>query len=114
MKKNNKNYSDYRDILKVIAKEALSLNTVKIYYPKTENSKAGWREIEPYSLSTDTGYEGEHLIYGKDRISAGHILNAYTAGSNDNHCDSFILGKIIDAKPTRKRFAPRNNWKVEF
>lgn len=115
MKTNNPSgYSSFKDILEVIAKAALELKTIKIYYPETEHSKAGWREIEPYSLATDIGYEGEHLIYNQDRIAPGHILNAYSVKSNDNHCDSFILGKIKDAKPTGKKFAPRNNWKVEF
>ncbi|MBM4177464.1 hypothetical protein FJ208_01545, partial [Candidatus Gribaldobacteria bacterium] len=87
---------------------------ILIYYPKTENTKEGWREIEPYSLATDIGKQGEHLVYGKDLISPGHILNGYTIGSKDNHCDSFILGKISQVKLTQKRFAPRNNWQVEF
>jgi len=105
---------DYLKILRIIAEAAKNLKTVKIYYPKTENSKEGWREIEPYSLTTDIGEEGEHLIYGQDRLSPGHILNAYTVRSQDDHCDSFIVGKIKMAKPSNRNFVPRNGWKVEF
>ena len=107
-------YVDYRKIIDIIAKAASNHQTVKIYYPKTDNSKAGWREVEPYSLTTDTGDEGEHLIYGEDRISPGHIFNAYTIKSLDDHCDSFIIGKIKSAKPTKNKFLARNSWKIEF
>jgi hypothetical protein len=107
-------YADYREILKIIAKAAGNSETVKIYYPKTENSAAGFREVEPYSLTTDIGKDGEHLVYGQDRLSPGHIFNAYTSGSHDDHCDSFIIGKIKTARLTGKKFKPRNNWKIEF
>jgi len=107
-------YTDYLEILKIIAKAARNLKTVEIYYPKTENTPEGWREVEPYSLTTDVGSEGEHLIYEKDRLSPGHIFNGYTVGSKDNHCDSFIIGKIKSARATGRKFTPRNNWKVEF
>jgi hypothetical protein len=107
-------YTDYREILKTIASAAKKSETVEIYYPKTETSPEGWREVEPYSLTTDIGEEGEHLIYGQDRLSPGHIFNGYTVLSNDKHCDSFIVGKIKAAKPTGKKFKPRDNWKVEF
>lgn len=105
-------YMDFREILRIIAEAARKLETVEIYYPKTENAPEGWREVEPYSLTTDIGEEGEHLIYGEDRLSPGHIFNAYTVGSEDNHCDSFIIGKIKGAKFTGKKFIPR--WSVEF
>ncbi len=105
---------DFRKILEIIAKSARKLETVEIYYPKTEKSPEGWREVEPYSLSTDIGEEGEHLIYGEDRLSPGHIFNAYTVGRKDDHCGSFIVGKIKSVRPTGRRFNPRNNWKVEF
>lgn len=104
----------YEDVLKVIANAAKRGETVKIYYPKTENAKASWREVEPYSLTLDPGPQTEHLVYGQDRISPGHIFNGYTINSNDDHCDSFIIGKIKDAKYTNKKFNPRNNWKIEF
>lgn len=107
---------DYQKILKIIAKAGREGETVEIYYPKTENSPKGWREVEPYSLTTDIGEEGEHLIYGKDRLSPGHIFNGYTVGkgSKRNYCHSFIIGKIKSAKFTGNKFFPRNNWKVEF
>lgn len=107
-------FQDYKDILRIIAKAARKSETVKIYYPKTENSAEGWREVEPYSLTTDIGANGEHLIYGLDRLSPGHIFNAYTVSSKDDHCGSFIIGKIKRAKSTGKKFKPRNKWKVEF
>jgi len=62
-------YIDFREILRIIAEAARKLETVEIYYPKTENTPEGWREVEPYSLTTDIGEEGEHLIYGEDRLS---------------------------------------------
>lgn len=105
---------DFRKILAIIYKAARNHKTVEIYYPKTENSQGGWREIEPYSLSTDIGKQGEHLVYGEDLLSPGHILNAYTTNTKDNHCDSFIISKIKAARTTGKKFKPRNNWKVEF
>jgi hypothetical protein len=105
---------DFREILGIIAEAARKLETVEIYYPKTERTPEGWREVEPYSLTTDVGEEGEHLIYGKDRLSPGHIFNGYTVNSNDEHCGSFIVGKIKAARLAGKKFVPRNNWKVEF
>ena len=107
-------YTDYSEIVKIIAGAAKNRKTVRIYYPKTENARSGWREIEPYGFATDAGEEGEHLIYEKERILPGHILNAYTVKSNDDHCDSFIVGKIKSAKETKKTYKPRNGWTVEF
>lgn len=107
-------YTDYREILKVIGKTAQKSETIEIYYPKTEKSPAGWREVEPYSLTTDIGLEGEHLIYGEDRLSPGHIFNGFGVKSRSNHCRSFIIGKIKAARPTGRKFKPRNNWKIEF
>jgi len=105
---------DFRKILEIIAEAARKNETVEIYYPATQNTPKGWREVEPYSLTNDVGEEGENLIYREDRLSPGHIFNAYTIGSNDNHCDSFIIGKIKKARFTGKKFNPRNNWKIEF
>ncbi len=105
-------YTDFREILRIIAKAGKKTETVRIYYPKTENTPKGWREVEPYSLATDIGPEGEHLIYGQDRLSPGHIFNGYTIGSSNDHCDSFIIGKIKVAKLTNKKFKPK--WSVEF
>lgn len=104
--------ADFPRILKVIGEAARSKKTISIYYPKTENNKKGWREIEPYSFATDIGKDGEHVFYGKEIITPGHIFNAYTVGSNDDHCDSFILGKIEKIKTTNNSFIPR--WKVEI
>ena len=109
-----KKYMDFKDIVKIIAESAKKTETVKIFYPKTENTREGWREVEPYSFSTDIGQEGEHLVYGQDRLSPGHIFNAYTSDSKDDHCDSFIIGKIKSAKPTKNKFLARNGWKIEF
>jgi len=105
---------DFRKILFVIAKAAQNGETVEIYYPKTARKKAGWREIEAYSLATDVAPEGEHLVWGEDLLSPGHILNAYTVGSRNKTCHSFIVGKIKQARITGKKFTPRNNWKIEF
>jgi len=105
---------DFRKILIIIAKQAQQGKTVEIYYPKTANTEVGWREVEPYCLSTDIGSEGEHLVYGEDLLSPGHIFNAYTVSTKDDHCDSFIVGKIKQARTTSNKFKPRNNWKVEF
>lgn len=107
-------YVDYKEILKIIAKAAGKSETVEIYYPKTESRPEGWREVEPYSLTTDVLPEGEHLIYGEDRLSPGHIFNGFTVGNKKNYCGSFIIGKIKNARFTGKKFTPRNSWKVEF
>lgn len=107
-------YVDFREILKIIAKSARKLETVEIYYPETENRPEGWREVEPYSLTTDVPPEGEHLVYGEDRLSPGHIFNGFTVDGQEDHCDSFIIGKIKNARFSGKKFTPRNNWKVEF
>lgn len=107
-------YVDFKEILKIIADAAKKSETVEIYYPKTENRAEGWREVEPYSLTIDLPPEGEHLIFGKDRLSPGHIFNAFTLDGEEDHCDSFIIGKIKNARLTGRKFRPRNNWKVEF
>ena len=57
-------YVDFREILKIVAKAGVKKETVEIYYPKTEKTGAGWREVEPYSLTADLPPEGEHLIFG--------------------------------------------------
>jgi hypothetical protein len=109
-------YMDYNEIIETIAKAGARQEIVKIYYPKTDKTNAGWREVEPYSFTTDIGEEGEHLIYGKDRLSPGHIFNGFTLKNyiRNSHCQSFIIGKIKAAKLTKIKFTPRNNWKVEF
>ncbi len=105
---------DYRVVLEIIAHAAMKKETVEIYYPGTENSPEGWREIEPYAITTDIGEDVEDLVYGKDLISSGHILRAYTIGSGEDRCHSFIIGKIQKARITRRKFIPNKNWKVKF
>ena len=105
---------DFRKILFIIEKAAKRKETVEIYYPRTDRSVGGWREIEPYSLTTDIPPKGEHLVYGEDMLSPGHILNAYTKDSKDNFCHSFIIGKIKKVRLTHKKFVARNGWKIEF
>lgn len=102
----------FKKIVKIIGKAGKNKKLVRIYYPETERHKEGWRTIEVYSLATDLPPRGEHLIYGEDRIRAGHILNAYTLSSRDADCHSFILGKIKKAVLTDESFNPR--WEVKF
>jgi len=105
---------DYLEVLKIIAEAGSKLETVEIYYPETENTPEGWREVEPYSLRTTTGENGEKLVYGIDEIKPEHIFYGYTVNSDDEHCDGFIIGKIQEARSTGNKFFPRNNWVVEF
>ena len=86
--------------------------TVRIYYPETQKTKKGWREVEPYSITTDLPPKGEHLVFDKEEIRAGHILNAYNVGSGERDARSFILGKIKKIERTGKKFKPK--WDVEF
>jgi len=105
---------DYRDILEVIINCAQKKKKVEIYYPRTENSPEGWREIEPYSLMTDIDDQGEVLDHRKDKISPGHILKAYTVGGNDESCHFFIIGKIKKVRETKRSFTARKNWPINF
>jgi len=114
-----KEYSDpeimeYREILKIIADSARKRHTVEIYYPKTEQSPEGWREIEPYGLNTDIEERGEYLVYGKDIVSPGHILSAHTRGDQNKHLHSFIIGKIKRARKTKRSFDPGKEQKVRL
>ncbi|MDD5606794.1 MAG: hypothetical protein PHN37_02965 [Candidatus Pacebacteria bacterium] len=104
----------FQKIIDLIAQAGRKRETIEIYYPKTDNNPEGWREVEPYYLSTDIGEEGEHLIYGQDRISPGHIFNAYTISNKDKHYGSFIITKIKVVRLTGRKFRPRNGWQVEF
>ncbi len=104
----------FKEIIKEIGEAGKRTETVKIYYSETETKKEGWREVEPYSLSTDIPPDGEFLVYGKDHIRPGHILNAYNVGSGDKTAHSFILGKIRKAKRTGKSFEGREKWPVKF
>lgn len=105
-------YMDFKEIFNIITKAAKKKEIVDIYYPKTENNPAGWREVEPYSIATDIGKEGEHLVLSREIVSPGHIFNAFTVNSKKKHCSSFILGKIKQARPTKRKFNPK--WPVEF
>ena len=107
-------YMDFQEIIKVIAQAGEQRKTLKIFYPKTANSPAGWREVEPYFLANDTGEVAEHLVYMQDRLSPGHIFNGYTVGRGKTHYDSFIIGKIKSAQSTNRKFKPRFGWQVEF
>ncbi len=104
----------YQKIIDLIAQAGQKRETIKIYYPKTDNNSEGWREVEPYSFSTDVGEEGETLVYGQDRLSPGHIFNGYTISGKNNHWGSFIITKIKTVRLTGKKFKPRNNFKIEF
>lgn len=104
----------FKNILEIIGEAGKERETVKIFYPETENRKKGWREVEPYSLTTDIPPEGEFLVYGKEHIRPGHILNAYNMGSGDKDYHSFILGKIKSAERTGRSFNSRKKWKVRF
>lgn len=102
----------FKKIISILGEAAKKGETVRIYYPETENSKEGWREVEPYSLTTDVPPEGERIVFGKEHIRAGYILNAYNVGSNDEKPHSFILGKIKKIKKTGNKFNPK--WEVKF
>ncbi len=102
----------FRKIVSILGEAAKNKETVRIYYPETRNTKKGWREVEPYSLTTDLPPKGEHLVFGEDHIRAGHILNAYNVDSGESDTRSFILGKIKKIEKTEKKFKPK--WEVEF
>ena len=102
----------FQNIISILGEAAKKRETVRIYYPETRKTKKGWREVEPYSITTDLPPKGEHLIFDKDVIRAGHILNAYNADSGESDTHSFILGKIKKIEKTGKKFNPK--WRVEF
>jgi hypothetical protein len=91
-------FVDFNEILKVIKKGFSENKKIEIYYPKTENNPAGWRQITLESITTDIPPEGEELVVDKDRISPGHILNAYDLAVKEKKRRSFILGKIKNAR----------------
>lgn len=105
---------NFLEILKIIADAGSNLETIRIFYPATINSLEGWREVEPYSIKTTSGKKGEKLIYKSDSINPENIFYGYSIDSNDNHCDAFVIGKIIDVQKTGNKFSPRNNWDVGF
>ncbi len=102
-----KKFMDFNEVLKIIAIAVSRKETVEIYYPKTDNSPALWREVIPESLATDIPPQGEVLIYKKDRMSPGHIFNAYDISSKDDKIRSFIIGKIKFARLTGNKVKNR-------
>ncbi len=89
---------DFYNIVKLVNKAILERQDLEIFYLRTENSKEGWRRVTPYSVTTDIPPEGEVLVVGKDRISPGHILNAY----DNKELKSFILGKVQQVRLLEK------------
>ena len=102
----------FKKIVSILGKAAKDKETVRIYYPETEKTKKGWREVEPYSITTDLPPKGEHIVFDREHIRAGHILNAYNIGSGEEDTRSFILGKIKKIERTGNKFNPK--WEVEF
>ncbi len=84
----------FYNIIKEIKHSILNDNEIEIYYSQTENNKEGWRTIKPENITTDIPPEGEVLVVDKDRLSPGHILNAYDLSSSGRERKSFIIGKI--------------------
>ncbi len=85
---------DFKDVLETIKDSLASNKKVEIYYPKTENSSEGWREIELINVTTDVPPNEEEVTIEKDNITPGHILNAYDVLEGKTQLKSFILGKI--------------------
>lgn len=94
---------EHREILEIVAKAISKRETVDIYYPATDNSPEGWREIEPYGFFVGTETFSERLEYIRDPIEPGHILSARTIGFGDSGTHSFIIGKIRKARSTRRK-----------
>ncbi len=96
------NVMSFHEIVKIIKEGFLQKKEIEIYYAQTENSKEGWRKIKPESITTDIPPEGEKLVINKDRLSPGHILNAYDIKNGEvflqNGIKSFIIGKIKKAR----------------
>lgn len=105
-------YTDFKKILKTIAQSVQEGETVEIYYPETENTPCGWREVIPYGIFTDIPPQGEKLVYGKDRLSPGHIFNAFPCLKNESKEElrSFIVGKIKGARRTGNKTDIRYNF----
>ncbi len=92
---------DYKNVVSMINQSIKGKKTIEIYYPKTQNSPEGWREIEPFGIFDDTE-DNARII--KDNISPGHILKAYTIGDPYKALQSFIIGKIMKARKTNREF----------
>ena len=104
----------YSKILEKINNAGSELKTIRIFYPKTENTLEGWREVEPYSFRTSSGKNRKKLKYGIDQIKPENIFYGYTVDSGDMHCDAFKIGKIKKAERTNNSFVCREGWDVEF
>jgi hypothetical protein len=85
---------NFYKIIEVVVDAILQKKAIEIYYPKTENNEEGWRIIFPQSITTDIPPEGEELVLNEDRLSPGHILNAYGSNTKEKENRSFIIGKI--------------------
>ncbi len=98
-----KKVMDFYEITEIITRALIKKGRVEIYYPRTDKSEEGWREIEPESITTDIPPEGEKLVVGEDRLSPGHILNAYDVEAGEKELKSFIFGKIKQARISSRR-----------
>ena len=94
---------DHREILEIVTKAMSKGETVEIYYPATENSPEGWREIEPYGFFIGTETFSDRIDPERESIEPGHILNARTVGFGDAKTHSFIVGKIRKVRPTGRK-----------
>ncbi len=94
---------DFLEITRIITKALIEEKEVEIYYPRTDKSKEGWRKIEPESITTDIPPDGEKLVVNEDRLSPGHILNAYDIESGKKELKSFIFGKIKQVRISSRR-----------
>ncbi len=92
----------FHKITEVVIDALFGKNKIEIYYLRTENSDEGWRVIEPQSITTDIPPDGEELVPDEDRLSPGHILNAYDIDSGKKELKSFILGKIRQVRKFSK------------
>lgn len=92
---------DYRRVVNIINQSIRDKKTLEIYYPKTQNSPEGWREIEPFGIFDDTDTNANIV---ENNISPGHILKAYTIGNSSKTLQSFIIGKIMKARKTNRKF----------
>ena len=59
-----------------------------------ERSPEGWREIEPEGFFVDVDCFSQKLIYQKDEIFPGHILNAKTF-VDENFSEQTMIDKQV-------------------
>ncbi len=90
--------SSFKKVSEAIEKAYLGDGSIEIYYSRTEKSSEGWREVNIHSITTDIPPLGEELVIGEDRLSPGHIMNAYDVNAKDGELRSFIIGKIKDIR----------------